>query len=276
MKNSIVWLASYPKSGNTWTRIFLTHYLLNAEKPIPINQMHRFGFGDSIVKAYNMVAGRKINLNNLDLVLSFREKVLRGIVANKADINLVKTHNIKKVARGVELIPDRFTRSVIYIVRNPLDMVLSYARHYDMSPEKATKMIGSQDNGNAPTASNAAEFLGKWCDHVESWTVATKYPTLVLRYEDLLEDPETHFAKAVEHLGGPVDAERLKRAIDFSSFNKLKEQEEKEGFIEKPSGAEAFFAKGTSGYWKEDLDKNLVRKIRRDHRHVMQRYGYFE
>lgn len=276
MKNSIVWLASYPKSGNTWTRIFLTHYLLNAEKPIPINQMHRFGFGDSIAKTYHMVARRKIDLNDINLTLSLRENVLRGIVANNADVNLVKTHNIKKVARGVELIPDRFTRSVIYIIRNPLDMVLSYARHYNLSVEKAATMIGSEDNGNTPTATNAAEFLGKWCDHVESWTAATKYPTLILRYEDLLEDPETHFAKAVEHLSGTVDEARLKRSIDFSSFDKLKKQEEKEGFIEKATGSEAFFAKGTSGHWKDDLDKKIVRKIRRDHRHVMQRYGYFE
>ena len=276
MKNSIVWLASYPKSGNTWTRAFLANYLINPDNPIPINQMNKFGMGDSIAKTYHMVAGRQIDLNNLDLVLSLREKVLRGIVANNADINFTKTHNIKKVARGVELIPDRFTRSAIYIMRNPLDMVLSYARHYGMTIETATKVIGMKDNGSAPSAMNVADFLGKWCDHVESWTAPAEYPVLVLRYEDLLSDPETHFAKAVEHLGVPLEEKRLKKAIRFSSFKELSKQEKKGGFVEKSAQAGTFFAKGSSGHWKDELDNDLVKKIRRDHRTVMQRYGYYE
>ncbi|MFD1157255.1 sulfotransferase domain-containing protein [Roseovarius aestuarii] len=276
MKNSIVWLASYPKSGNTWTRAFLSNYLINPEQPIPINQMNRFGMGDSIAKTYHMVAGREINMGDLGLVLSLREKVLRGIVANNADINFAKTHNIKSIAQGVELIPDRFTRSAIYILRNPLDMVLSYARHYGMSAEQATKMIGSKDNASAPSKTNAADYLGTWSAHVESWTAAANYPVLVLRYEDLLEDPETHFAKAVEHVGLPVDEKRLKKAIKFSSFKELSKQEKKGGFVEKSEQAKTFFTKGTSGYWKDELDKDLVRRIRRDHRIVMKRYGYYD
>ncbi|WP_371226912.1 sulfotransferase domain-containing protein [Roseovarius sp. 2305UL8-3] len=276
MKNSIVWLASYPKSGNTWTRAFLANYLVNPDKPIPINQINRFGMGDSIAKTYHMVAGRQIDLNNIELVLSLREKVLRGIVANNADVNFTKTHNIKKVARGVELIPDRFTRSAIYILRNPLDMVLSYARHYGTSVEEAVKRIGNKDNGNAATTATTAEFLGNWSDHVDSWTASAPYPVLVLRYEDLLEDPEVHFAKIVEHIGMPLDDKRLKKAVKFSSFKELSKQEKKDGFVEKSEQAKSFFTKGTSGQWKDELNNDLVRRIRRDHRVVMKRYGYYE
>ncbi len=276
MKNSIVWLASYPKSGNTWTRAFLANYLVNPDAPIPINQINRFGMGDSIAKTYHMVAGWQIDLNNIELVLSLREKVLRGIVANNADVNFTKTHNIKKVARGVELIPDRFTRSAIYILRNPLDMVLSYARHYGITVEDAVKRIGNADNGNAPTATTTGEFLGNWSGHVDSWTAPAPYPVLVLRYEDLLEDPEAHFAKIVEHIGMPLESKRLKKAIKFSSFKELSKQEKKDGFVEKSEQAKTFFTKGTSGQWKDELDNDLVRRIRRDHRIVMKRYGYYE
>jgi len=276
MKNSIVWLASYPKSGNTWTRAFLANYLVNPDNPIPINQINRFGMGDSIAKTYHMVAGRQIDLNNVELVLSLREKVLRGIVANDADVNFTKTHNIKKIARGVELIPDRFTRSAIYILRNPLDMVLSYARHYGITAEDAVKRIGNSDNGNAPTPTTTAEFLGKWSDHVDSWTAPAPYPVLVLRYEDLLDDPETQFARIVEHIGMPLDDKRLKKAIKFSSFKELSKQEKKAGFVEKSEQAKSFFTKGTSGQWQDELDNDLVRRIRRDHRVVMKRYGYYE
>ena len=88
---SIIWLASYPKSGNTWTRIFLANYLMNSDKPVPINQVHRFGMGDSIPRMYQMVAGRQIDVRDYQETLKLRDKVLAGIVANKADVNFVKT-----------------------------------------------------------------------------------------------------------------------------------------------------------------------------------------
>ena len=98
---SIIWLASYPKSGNTWTRIFLANYLMNSDKPVPINQVHRFGMGDSIPRMYQMVAGRQIDVRDYQETLKLRDKVLAGIVANKADVNFVKTHNVRAEAFGV-------------------------------------------------------------------------------------------------------------------------------------------------------------------------------
>ena len=77
---SIIWLASYPKSGNTWTRIFLANYLMNSDKPVPINQVHRFGMGDSIPRMYQMVAGRQIDVRDYQETLKLRDKVLAGIV----------------------------------------------------------------------------------------------------------------------------------------------------------------------------------------------------
>ncbi|SLN67286.1 Sulfotransferase domain protein [Roseovarius albus] len=274
MKKSIVWLASYPKSGNTWTRVFLANYLMNAKEPVPINEVHRLGMGDSIAKTYHMVAGRKIDVKNIELTLKLRDKVLRGIVGNNADINFVKTHNIRKVARGVPLIPEQYTKSAIYILRNPLDMVLSYARHYSASVEEAVMRIGREDNGNAPDEKTVAQYLGKWSDHVDSWTKNPPFPLLTIRYEDLLAEPEKNFTKVLEHIGVPVDQDRLNRAVEFSSFKALSEQEKKTGFVEKPKQAEKFFNKGQSGQWKEDLSEELIQKIKRDHGNVMKRFGY--
>jgi len=110
---NIVWLASYPKSGNTWIRIFLANYLLNRSEPLPINQIHRIGLGDSIGKTYAMVAGRPIDLADNRAMLGLRAAVLRGITNNGADINLVKTHNIRDRALGVDLVPAPVTRSAV-------------------------------------------------------------------------------------------------------------------------------------------------------------------
>ena len=97
MKSSIVWLASYPKSGNTWMRIFLANYMMNLPEPVPINQAGKMGLGDAVVKFYNMVAGHEIDSNDVDTVMKLRPKVLRGIVANNADVNLVKTHGTRTI-----------------------------------------------------------------------------------------------------------------------------------------------------------------------------------
>ncbi|WP_297774600.1 sulfotransferase domain-containing protein [uncultured Roseovarius sp.] len=276
MKKSIVWMASYPKSGNTWTRIFLANYIANGKDPVPINNAHRIAMGDSIAKTYQMVAGHPIDTADIDLTLKLRPSVLRGIVANKADINLVKTHNARVVARGVPLIPDEVTRSAIYLLRNPLDMVLSYARHYGMTPAEAVYTVSHVDNANPADHETVTQFMGSWSDHVRSWTAPSSYPVLVLRYEDLLADPHENFAKVIEHLGMPVEPERLNRAIMFSSFKELSEQEKKQGFVEKSQQSERFFSKGTSDQWKTDLEPQLVKKMKHAHRKVMKKYGYLE
>jgi len=276
MKKSIVWMASYPKSGNTWARIFLANYIANSKEPVPINNAHRVAMGDSIVKTYHMVAGREIDTTDIDLTLKLRRLVLRGIVANNADINLVKTHNARTMARGVHLIPDDVTRSALYIMRNPLDMVLSYARHYGMTQDEAVYTVSHPDNANPPDFDNVTQFLGSWSDHVRSWTGKSAYPVLVMRYEDLLADPHENFAKVIEHLGMAVEPERLDRAIMFSSFKELSEQEKKQGFIEKSPQSERFFSKGTSDQWKTDLEPRLVKQMKHAHRKVMKKHGYLE
>jgi len=274
MKKSIVWLASYPKSGNTWMRIFLANYLMNGKDPVPINQVHRFGMGDAIARMYHMVAGRQIDVNDPAMILPLRDKVLRGIIANNADVNFVKTHYIRRVAYGVNLIPDAYTRSSIYILRNPLDMVLSYARHHMLSAEEAVYAIGHTDNATVGMGESVATFLGSWSEHVASWTARAPFPQITIRYEDLLDDPETYFGRVLDHIGMPIDEERLKRSIRHASFKELKKQEKKHGFVEKTPTADSFFTSGKSGAWKTDLAPELAERIVKDHRATMKRYGY--
>ncbi len=274
-KASIVWLASYPKSGNTWARIFLANYLANAQKPVSINSVHQFAMGDSITKTYRMVAGdENVDLADVDITLRLRDAVLRGIIGNGADVNLVKTHNIRGAARGIELIPAKYTRSSIYIMRNPLDMVLSYARHYGIDVAQAVEAIGRSDNANATDGTAVSQFLGTWSEHVNSWTRNAPYPSLVLRYEDMLAKPEQSFGAMVQHLGLPLDDDRLDRAIRFASFDEVKGQEAKAGFVENPGKSATFFTSGKAGAWKEALTEDLVKKLKADHRDTMKRFGY--
>lgn len=276
MKRSIIWLASYPKSGNTWTRLFLANYIFNTSAPIPINEAHRFAMGDSMIRTYNLAAGRIIDHTDLSLALELRDKVLRGIVANNADVNFVKTHNARVAPQGVSLIPGRYTRASIYILRNPLDMVLSYSRHYSVSHEDAVLQICHEDNGTPPTEKSTAQYLSSWDNHVKTWTDHAPWKRILVRYEDLLDDPETFFAKILELIGVPLEEDRLLRAIRFSSFDELSKQEETQGFIERPAKAEKFFRKGQKDQWKSELDPKLVDMICEKMGDTMKRFGYLE
>ncbi|MEO3415051.1 sulfotransferase domain-containing protein [Roseovarius sp. CAU 1744] len=275
MKKSIVWLASYPKSGNTWTRIFLANYLTNAKEPVPINQVHKFGMGDSIPKTYQMVGGGNVDTMNINVTLGLRDRVLRGIVANNADVNLVKTHNINRPTLGVDLIPEQYTRSAIYIMRNPLDLVLSYARHYGMGADETIEAISRSDHVNNPDETTVYQILGSWSDHVQSWTAKSSFPICVLRYEDMLSDPQEAFTKVLQNIGVPVEQERLDRAIRHSSFKEVSKQEKQSGFAERSRHSETFFSSGTSDNWKSELSEEQVARVRRIHRKTMKQYGYF-
>lgn len=275
VKSSIVWLASYPKSGNTWLRTFLANYLANGAKPVPINTLDRFGSGDSRAQTYRAVSGGRVDTTDVVSGVRFRPKVLGAIVGNNADINFVKTHNKRAMAWGVDLIPAAYTRSAIYVMRNPLDMVLSYARHFDMSHERAVEAVCHSDNALAPDKNNVAQFLGSWSDHVTSWTSFSPYPVLVLRYEDMLTDAEAAFEKVVRHVGMTMEDERLRRAVQHSSFDQLKKQEQEQGFVERAPADKAFFAKGAAGHWRTDLDPVLAKRIKQANKRLMKQYGYW-
>jgi len=283
-RKNIVWLASYPKSGNTWLRIFLANYLFGRTTPMPINQVHRLGLGDSIEKMYRMVAQRTANglvkapfdIADYRQSLALRGKVLEGIVSNNADVNFVKTHNDRTKAFGVELIPPRLTRSAIYIVRNPLDMVLSYARQYDQTPDFSATAIGRPDNSTAGANGTVAQFLGTWSGHVRNWARCRDFPVLVLRYEDMKADPEAAFTRALKHIGIPPDAEKVARAVRFSSFEELKKQEGATGFIERSPSSARFFHSGGSGQWRDELSPESAARIRKDHAKTMRKFGYLD
>lgn len=273
-KKSLVWLASYPKSGNTWTRVFLANYIFNRREPMPINEVHRVGMGDSIPQTYARVAGGPFDPADHRRALELRPRVLSAIVANNADVNFVKTHNARTRAFGTELIPTALTRAAVYIVRHPLDVACSYARHYAMTPEQALEAMGREDNTIVGNQASVPQYLGSWAGHVRGWTRHRDFPVVVLRYEDLLADPETGFARVLKLIGMPVDEERLERAVRFSSFEELSRQEAADGFVEKSPAAERFFHSGGSGRWREALPPEAVAAFARTNARAMEARGY--
>jgi len=275
MTKTILWLASYPKSGNTWLRLFLFNYLFDLDAPAPINQAHRIGPADVTAALYRALAkGRPFDPMDAQGALALRPKVLAAHAATGASVNFMKTHNANITLQGTPLIPVPLTRGALYIIRDPLDMALSFAHHYKVSHDHLVKALNSADHTTTPDETVVPQYLGGWSKHVRSWERARGFPTQVIRYEDMSADPHAAFAAALTFIGAPVDDARLDKAIRFSSFDEASKQETEHGFVEKPKNAARFFRSGKTGEGREGLPAEVIRQIERDHEAVMRRHGY--
>ncbi len=271
----IIWLASYPKSGNTWLRAYLHNLLRDPEKPADINQLDQFCLGDSQAHWYYNISSFK-DLTDVPLaeVASLRTKVHQTFTQASPDSVFAKTHNLLGEAHGAPLVSMEYTVGAIYVVRNPLDMVPSLADHYGLNFDEAIDMLASPDAGTANSKSNAFEFYGTWSQHVRSWTGPENDSLMHLRYEDMDHKPTQTFRRAAKFLGLEPSKARLDKAIRFSSFKVLQGQEKRDGFRERSSHSERFFRSGKSGQWRTLLSKAQIDRVVADHREQMERFGY--
>jgi hypothetical protein len=117
-------------------------------------------------------------------------------------------------------------------------------------------------------------IIGAWSEHVDSWLNNKSVPRILVRYEDLIENPNKEFSKILSTLGLEVDRSLLEKTLEFSSFSELSAQELKSDFRERPPHTERFFRKGVSGQWDSVLSDRQITKIIGKHGVVMKRLGY--
>lgn len=270
----LIWLASYPKSGNTWARSFLHNLLLDSDKPADINELTRFCISEPAAAHYHRRLAMPWKQVTTDDVMKVRAAVQADFTFASSDSVFVKTHNYLGEWRGRPLINMNVTAGAIYLVRNPLDVVLSASDHFGLSTNDAILMMADPTAGNSMTRRNVAELYTSWSNHVKSWTEHPSPQLLVMRYEDMLESPEIAFRNVARFLGLDPPADRLARAIENSSFKTLKAVEEERGFAERSPHAKSFFRKGQSGQWREHLTDAQIRRIISDHSGQMKRFGY--
>lgn len=270
---AIIWLASYPKSGNTWMRAFLHNLLTNAKNPVRIGSLNQFCLGEDLAEYYNHIDPRPLSQLSPMEVLELRPKVHELLTKASPDSVFVKTHNFLGVVEGVSLINLNCTAGAIYVLRNPLDVTISYSHHFGVDLDEAIQQLGCPGTGTTTTDMNARQHFSSWSIHVESWTQST-FPALhVVRYEDMTDNPLETFAGVAKFLGLEPPLERLRRAISHSSFGQLQSQERERGFLER-SQHSRFFRSGRAGQWREVLTEDQIKRIVSDHRAQMERFGY--
>lgn len=275
----IVWIASYPKSGNTWVRFFLANYLRNdATGGIPVDQL-AFGRIASLRALFDEWSGIESSDLTEEEIASCRGDVFRSIAGASMPRIYFKIHDAWTLGRkGDPLFPPDVSSAVIYVVRNPLDVAVSMAYHWDISPMRAVALMC--DDGFVLNRSvhhittQLPQKVSSWSEHVRSWTEESGMPVTVVRYEDLSRDAAGTFSRMLDALGEPVDSVRVAEAVQHTSFDRLKAQEEERGFPERHSRVSPFFRGGRIGDGQQVLTQEEIDKLIAAHAAMMRRVGY--
>ena len=273
-KNRVVWLASYPKSGNTWIRLFLASYLATDQQIDP-NEALRGSYHDAVSATMQKLLGVDVTAVDNQVVAALRLPYLRKLAENGKHDILVKTHVVNGVWNDAAMIPASVTRRAIYIVRHPFDVAVSFAKHYGLSLDETVQAMGNP-NFAIGSDNQVRQPLHTWSKHVDSWCEEPgSYPSLILRYEDLQGRPALSFANLVRFMGLKLDFQQLQRALDMTAFSNLKKFEKENGFKEESDYNKGeFFGHGRAGAGLEILTKAQKGRLTKDHAETMNRLGY--
>lgn len=276
MKKGILWLASYPKSGNTWLRIFLTNLRRDSDEPANINELDD-GPIASARALFDEASGIEASDLTPEEIDRLRPEVYEGLAAEAKEVLFLKVHDAYTYgADGRPLLAAGDCRA-IYLIRNPLDVAVAFANHASRGLDSIIGRMADAEFALAAGAGQLTEQLRQrllsWSAHVLSW-VEAPIPVKVLRYEDMKQQPLETFTQAARFAGLPADPARVRKAVEFSDFKELQRQEQDHGFREKPPKADSFFREDGWGAWRREITPEQVARLIREHRQVMQRFGY--
>lgn len=275
----IVWLASYPKSGNTWFRAFISSLLNDESEDISINKMKTDGIFSSR-QILDFMTGIESSNLTADEIDRLRPAVFNYLSQNAKRALFVKVHDAYTyLDDGTPLLGTAGAKA-IYIMRNPLDVAVSFANHASKDFDHIIERMGApafafcRSRNSLPNQTR--QKLLTWSMHVESWSRAAELPVHIVRYEDMKADPVATFAGALRFIGFVCTDEQIMRAIEASRFEKLKAEEDRKGFKEKPYKTASFFRAGRVGDWRNHLSEAQRDRIITDHGPIMKKYGYLD
>jgi hypothetical protein len=278
MSGRFVLVASYPKSGNTWTRIVLEQLRLGVGRPFSINELEARYVGIARRFAFDSwMPGDAADLSNGEME-ELLPDLYRRLIAEIQGTVLIKVHDAARRNRRDEWIyPPDCMNTVLYLTRHPFDVAVSTAHHMSMTLERAVEVMADDGSTREPHRNMPQSLpmvFGSWSSNVESWLGNESYNVTWARYEDVSADPATHFLRFAQAAGLNASRRDVGDAVAAASFDKLQREEERAGFRERPHTSPKFFREGRSGTWKGVLEEPLRERIVRDHGRVMDRLGY--
>ncbi|MDO7843147.1 sulfotransferase domain-containing protein [Sphingomonas immobilis] len=288
-----VWLASYPKSGNTWFRIVLANLDSPDAAPADINALNG---SDTIASArarfdnHLLIESGLLTFAEIDLL---RPGLYRHLAADifedpferesRYPVRFVKTHDAYTLTNAGEAMMGgaHAAAGAILFVRDPRDVAASLANHQSVTIDKAIGLMADPAFAFCGSVRGLEiqlrqQLLG-WSAFAESWLAQADIPVHLVRYEDLHRDPVGAVRGALHFAGWRATDADIAEAVGRASIEELQRQEAKTGFGEAPPYREPgsrFFRRGKAGGWRDELTAQQVLRIERDHVAMMKRLGY--
>jgi len=285
MKN-IIWLASYPKSGNTMLRLFLASYFFTEKGSfnnfdilkniISINQNSFLSSFEDYSKIIKKIKDKP------ELIQNYWIKIQEKIAKQKKDeIFFMKTHNANITYNNYDFTNADFTKCFFYIVRDPRSVLISLIEHYNFNSFEESKQYLFSDQAITNININLPEIILSWQSHYISWknfSIKNKNLGLIIKYEDLVKKSEITFQKIIvmicEKMNLSFNKKKFNSCLESINFNKLKQMEKNSKFPESVNKNQNFFRKGIVDEWVDKVPNDIIQEIEKKFKPQMEELGY--
>jgi len=277
----IVWLASYPTSGNTFVRSLLSSYIFSNDGNF------NFELLKNVKQFPDNLLFEQLGVNTDNEIEMYQNYInSQKILNNKESIRFLKTHSCFVNTDEFKFTDRHNTLGVIYIVRDPRNIVTSHAHHFQTTTEQACEILLSRQYLGITSKKHCLTFLGSWKEHFNSWKIFRKFNKyLLVKYEDLINDTEKTFLnilKFIAHLGQvrfSYDKEKFKNTLKTTGFKTMQNLEAKESFVEAKENPQTgekikFFNLGIKNDWKKLLDEKIKENLERELEEEMRELKY--
>jgi len=275
----IIWIASYPKSGNTLLRSLIYSLFFSNDGFLDLSKL-------SVIPNYNQIRffeGLISKDERFDI-----KKISENWNASQSRINsnnklkLLKTHNSNCKINGNPFTTEKNTAGVILVVRDPRDVVLSASNHFSLSKKKVCEILLDENAKLLPRENLEHEIvtiLGSWVDNFKYWY---NYKNcLLIRYEDMINNKSKVILELINYfkmfIKTDISEEKINNTIKSTSFSNMQKQEVK-GFFKESVTVDKkkiqFFNKGKSKNWVGNLDKKIQNKLEKAFYNEMKFLGY--
>ncbi len=275
----IIWISSYPKSGNTYIRSFISAYYFSKDGKF------EFELLKNIKQFPNSEFFDKPIENESDA--SDNWLIAQKKIREERKFRFLKTHNFLGSYNNKPFTTLDYTLGAIYVVRDPRNVITSLMNHFSLSLDEAYEFMINKKKFTKSNQSDYSTFthLSSWNDHYKSWAKTKNFRKLIVRYEDFENNKyETFrdiivFLNAISNRIERVDKIKLENSIESTNFSVLKNLERNKGFDEALYSNEekkftTFFNLGFNNRWKKLLPNKMIKKIEVSFESEMKELGY--